>query len=206
MAFPLAAGAAASAFGSQPFGKAMDGFNKANGPQPLNYEDWKANTGQAGAKGYQDYSQGFAATPAPPPPVVPPPAAPPPPVAPPLDMSGFVGTPGGQQRWMNQSGGTQDQFGQAVQAWQNNASAPPPVPPSPVAPPLDMSGFRGTGGQQRWMAQSGGTRDQYYQAVEAWRRSRGVPQDQQSYGNINDNELLRRLWESRAGGATNVRP
>ena len=64
MAFPLAAGAAASAFGSQPFGKAMDGFNKANGPQPLNYEEWKANTGQAGAKGYQDYSGGFTATPA----------------------------------------------------------------------------------------------------------------------------------------------
>ena len=194
MAFPIDASAAASAFGSQPFGKAMDGLNKANGPQPLNYEDWKANTGQAGAKGYQDYSQRFTATPAPPPPVVPPPAAPP------LDMSGFVGTPGGQQRWMNQSGGTQDQFGQAVQAWQNNASAPPPVTPPPAAPPLDMSGFMGTGGQQRWMAQSGGTRDHYYQAADAWRRSRGVPQDRQGYGNINDSELLRRL--SNAWAAT----
>ena len=63
MAFPLAA----AAFGSQPFGQAMDGFNKANGPQPLNYEEWKANTGQAGAGGYQNYTQGFTPTPAPPP-------------------------------------------------------------------------------------------------------------------------------------------
>jgi len=191
MAFPIDASAAASAFGSQPFGKAMDGLNKANGPQPLNYEDWKANTGQAGAKGYQDYSQGFAATPAPPPPAAPPPVAPPPVVPPPV--------PPPQSTYQTSTGPHITPW----QAYQNQTSqpvAPPPVTPPPAAPPLDMSGFRGTGGQQRWMAQSGGTRDQYYQAVDAWRRSRGVPQDRQGYGNINDNELLRRL--SNAWAAT----
>ena len=203
MAFPIDASAAASAFGSQPFGKAMDGLNKANGPQPLNYEDWKANTGQAGAKGYQDYSQGFAATPAPPPPVVPPP------VAPPLDMSGFA-RKDGQQRWQEQSGGNQDQYRQEMTNWTNNASAPPPVPPSPAAPPLDMSGFRGTGGQQRWMAQSGGTRDQYYQAVDAWRRSRGVPDLPNRQGYLDVDKLIERMMATRlgqqVGGNFNVQP
>jgi len=65
MAFPLAAGA----FGSQPFGQAMEGLNKAKASQPLNYEEWKANTGQAGASGYKNYSQGFTPTPASPSPV-----------------------------------------------------------------------------------------------------------------------------------------
>lgn len=60
MAFPLAAGA----FGSQPFGQAMEGLNKAKAPQPLNYEEWKADTGQAGASGYQNYTQGFTPNPA----------------------------------------------------------------------------------------------------------------------------------------------
>jgi len=56
---------AASAFGSQPFGKAMEGLNKTKAPQPLNYEEWKADTGQAGASGYQNYTQGAQFTPNP---------------------------------------------------------------------------------------------------------------------------------------------
>ena len=118
MAFPLAAGA----FGSQPFGQAMEGLNKAKAPQPLNYEEWKADTGQAGASGYQNYTQGFTPTPAPPSPVQSP-------QSPPDQGMGMRGGGG----W----GGSQVQSPQP----------PPPQQQSPMQAAQGMGGWAGKAAQ-----------------------------------------------------------